>query len=83
MFNLTVGQEKALDEINHRMSTQDLIEDLMLMHSAYVEEITNTEKYSLDRDTILDIQSKLFTVQTVLEMAAIIDAAMTPLRKVL
>jgi hypothetical protein len=83
MFNLTVGQEKALDEINHRMSTQDLIEDLMLMHSAYVEEITNTEKYSLDRDTILDIQSKLFTVQTVLEMAAIIDAAMTPLRKVM
>jgi hypothetical protein len=76
MLNLTISQQQFITRFTEQMATQEIIEDLMLMYSAYVEDVSNLDKFDISTETFLDIQSKLYTVQSVLQLVAVIhDAA--------
>lgn len=80
-INLTEKNLQTLADLLQRMSTEDMMEDLMLMYSAYVTHATDPELYELDASMAFDLQRKLFTVQTILQIVMTIDKPSFKLQK--
>lgn len=81
MISLTQRDTEALEDLLLRMSTENMMEDLMLMYSAYVEHAMDPDIYQLDAQMAIDLQNKLFTVQTALQIVMTVDRANLELQK--